>query len=116
MYSSEFICCLVQVNSFLLLQDHTNILNNNISILPKEIKYLTNLSILDLKNNNITILPKEIKYLFLNYLDCSNNNIKVLPKEIKYLILLHTLILNNNNITVLPKEIKESIKNTRFIK
>ena len=86
---------------------YLDINNNKIKIIPEEIKYLSKLTYFKLCFNFIKILPKEIKYLTnLTYLDLSNNRIRIIPEEIKYLINLKTLYLYYNEIDIIPNEIK----------
>jgi Leucine-rich repeat (LRR) protein len=84
-----------------------NISNNNITVLPKEIKYVIWLRKLKACDNKITIISKEIKHLKEpSILNLANNLITELPKEIKYLGALSILNIANNQLTELPKEIK----------
>jgi Leucine rich repeat len=80
---------------------------NWIEKIPKEVKKLTNLEKLDLCYNRVKEIPEEIKYLInLKEINLSNNRVKEIPKEIKYLINLKEINLCNNRLTKLPEEIK----------
>ncbi len=78
----------------------------DLTVLPKEITKLTNLTKLKLFGNKLTVLPKEIgnltslKELYLHY-----NKLITLPKEIGNLTNLTILDLSHNKLTALPKEI-----------
>jgi Leucine-rich repeat (LRR) protein len=78
----------------------------NIKEIPKEIKFLSQLTHLNLRENLIKKIPKEIKFLTqLTKLDLMDNEIKEIPKEIHFLTQLTYLHLNNNQINELPLEI-----------
>ncbi|EMM84430.1 leucine rich repeat protein [Leptospira interrogans str. 2006001854] len=56
--------------------------NNQITILPKEIRQLQNLKVLFLNNNQLTTLPKEIGQLKnLQELYLNNNQLSIEEKE-----------------------------------
>ncbi|GMM33999.1 CCR4-NOT core exoribonuclease subunit [Saccharomycopsis crataegensis] len=56
--------------------------NNNLKVIPKEIKKLRFLRVLDVSNNKITELPKEMNQLFcLKYLYLFDNRIQDVPYE-----------------------------------
>ena len=83
-----------------------NLSNNRLSILPKEICNLINITNLDLSNNKLSILPLEICNLInITNLDLSDNQLETLPLEIGKLINLTYLELFNNQLSTLPKEI-----------
>ena len=88
----------------------TKILNlsyNQLTEIPKEIQYLTQLQSLALYRNNITEIPQEIRYLTqLQQLDLSQNQITEIPQEIQYLTQLQQLYLYSNQITEIPQEIQ----------
>ena len=75
-------------SDYILENIHNNLLeldnnNNNIQIIPKEIKYLDNLQYLNLHNNQLTSLPTELgKLVNLQTLDLRNNQLSSLPAEI----------------------------------
>lgn len=123
---------LTQLPPFLSLLTHLKELdfsNNQISLLPNDIKELKNIIALDLSQNCLTSLPaafgkllsleavdlshNEINYLplqlmklhHLEALDLSDNCLKAVPVEIEQLSLLRALDLSHNYLTCLPKEI-----------
>lgn len=78
----------------------------NLTALPKEIKYFTGLTDLNLYNNKLATLPSEIEYLTqLKRLYLNKNKLTSLPGSIKGLTQLQILYLNNNELTYLPREI-----------
>ena len=83
----------------------------NSNILSK-IKYLTKLEkLLYFSKNKINNITKDIKYLInLTDLDISYNKIKIIPEEIKYLTKLKKLVLYENLIETIPNEIKYLIE------
>ncbi len=88
--------------------------NNRIEKIPSKIKYLTNLTFLDLSANySLTTLPTEIGTLTnLNSLDLSWNSLTTLPAEIGNLTNLTSLSLYANQLTTLPAEIGNLINLT----
>jgi Leucine-rich repeat (LRR) protein len=81
--------------------------DKQINEIPKEIKYLTQLTEIDLGFNLIEEIPKEIQFLTqLTKLCLNNNQIKEIPKEIQFLTQLKYLYLTNNKIKEIPKEIQ----------
>ena len=83
-----------------------NLFFNQINEVPVEIGELTNLRRLLLQNNNINELPAAIKTLQnLEYLGLSDNGLTSLPEEIKDLTSLRYLYLTNNGIPGIPEEI-----------
>ena len=83
-----------------------NMINTELTYIPKEISCLTNLKNLYLNANQLTSIPKEIGYLTgLNRLDLDYNQLASIPKEISCLTNLKTLHLHNNKLTSIPKEI-----------
>lgn len=83
-----------------------NVSNNFIKIVPKEIGNLINLQVLDLSNNHIEILPVAIGNLTkLKKFDLGSNRLKTVPKEIGNLINLDNLLLFSNKLEEIPKEI-----------
>lgn len=86
------------------------IINNTktINTIPKEIKYLKNLSYLDLSFQDISNLPDEIFTISkLDTLCLDNNKIKCLPKGIKNFKNLTCLRLESNQLSTLPVEFWE---------
>jgi hypothetical protein len=82
------------------------LVNNQITIIPKEIGILINLEFLDLSNNRITVIPKEVGNLInLKELNLVNNQIRMIAFAIENLINLQVLDLHRNQITSIPKEI-----------
>ena len=79
---------------------------NQITKIPKKIQYLTQLHTLELYQNQITKIPKEIQYLAqLQQLNLSHNQITKISQEIQYLTQLQELNLSYNKITEIPQEI-----------
>jgi hypothetical protein len=76
-----------------------------IQVLPKEIRYLTELELFNLNGNSIETLPVEIGELkALQRLILGGNKLKNLPDEITKLSGLQLLTLPDNQISSLPKE------------
>lgn len=100
------ICNLKKLNSLVL--GFIFFGGNNISILPKEIGMLSNLTNLYLGANKLSSIPKETGHLksLLN-LDLSDNNFEVFPVEIMSLAKLDYLALRGNHIKYIPKEISQ---------
>jgi Leucine-rich repeat (LRR) protein len=83
------------------------IYDKQIKEIPIKIKYLTQLTELDLYSNLIKEIPNEIQFLIqLTKLDLGYNLIKEIPNEIQFLIQLTHLNLNTNQIKEIPKEIQ----------
>ena len=83
-----------------------NLIENQLTELPKEIGNLTNLKELWFSDNQLTELPKEIGNLSnLTLLTLNDNQLTELPKEIGNLSNLKELWLYRNQLTELPKEI-----------
>lgn len=77
-----------------------------LSAVPGEIGYLTNLVILHLGNNQLTAVPAQIGNLInLEVLTLSYNQLTAVPAEIGSLASLRTLYLDNNSLSSLPPEI-----------
>jgi Leucine-rich repeat (LRR) protein len=92
---------------YILGTQRIDIFNKNIKEIPKEIKYLTQLTELCLYCNLIKEIPKEIQFLIqLTKLYLGYNKISELPKEIQFLIKLKNLFVFNNQIKEIPKEIQ----------
>jgi Leucine-rich repeat (LRR) protein len=86
---------------------HIHVLYKQLTEIPEEIKYLTQLTYLNLFMNCIKKIPEEIKYLTqLTNLDLRNNQIKEIPKEIQFLIQLTLLHFYGNLIEEIPSEIQ----------
>ena len=83
--------------------------------IPKEIKYLQNLTYLDVKNNRLTELPKEIgKLKKLESLDLRDNELTELPKEMKKLQKLYGIALDRNKFEKFPEVLKH-LKNLKLL-
>ena len=84
-----------------------NLSKNRLKSLPSEIKSLTKLKTLDLCHNEIQQLPREISaFTQLEKLYASHNKISRIPAEIRFNTQLKTLNLYHNEITCIPSEIK----------
>jgi len=71
--------------------------NNLTGALPGEIRFLSNLTVLDLSDNNFTGVPAEVGQLSqLEELDLSNNSLTGLPQELGNLKKLKVLNLSGN--------------------
>ena len=71
---------------------------NDINIIPKEIKYLNNLRYLSLNSNEIKEIPTEIMYLIkIQFIHLSYNILESI-NSLMYLPTLRELYLNNNRI------------------
>lgn len=78
----------------------------NLTYIPIEIGYFTELIELDVSDNQISWLPSEIGWLTkLQKFDVSNNKLTALALEIGWLRQLREWDLSNNQITWLPSEI-----------
>lgn len=76
---------------------------------------LYNLRILRMDNNNITIIPPNIKNLkYLEKLELSRNQIKIIPEEICQLFNLQSIILYDNQIESIPNKIGNLV-NLQFL-
>ena len=76
----------------------------NITIIPKEIKNLQNLTYLELNSNKIRKIPEEIGNLKNLYgLFLYGNRIQEIPKEIGNLKALRILVLSENQLTEILK-------------
>ena len=79
---------------------------SEISSLPPELCYLSDIHVLYLYGNKLEILPDELGLLENLYaLDLGYNKLRRLPKSIGYLQHLETLSLHNNELRSLPDEI-----------
>lgn len=82
---------------------HLNIVQNQLSVIPKEIEKLCNLKVLILDNNRIRILPDELgKLKNLKLLSLGWNVLTSLPKTMKNLCSLRRLELHHNQIKMFP--------------
>lgn len=93
---------LEQVPSYVFQRTEIEILdlsNNDLhGALQGEVRFLSNLKVLNLSNNNFTGLPAEIGQLSnLEVLDLSNNSLTGLPYELGNLKNLKTLDIRGNN-------------------
>lgn len=78
-----------------------------LTTLPKQISYLTNLQDMNLYQNKLSYLPKEIgKLTNLQYLGLTCNNLLAIPKEISQLVKLNYLEIYGNKLHSLPPEIR----------
>jgi len=88
---------------------------NSLHELPKEIGNLTKLTKLIVANNKLTIVPKEIGNLTqLTHLSLSVNMLKELPLEICNMVQLTTLDIYHNNLTILPLQITMLVNLQQF--
>lgn len=86
-----------------------------LSVLPKEIGFLTLLKALILEGGNLTNIPSEVGNLVnLEMLNINLNQLTTLPPEIGNLRNLEELHLSGNDLTVLPGEIG-SLTNLKFL-
>ncbi|KAF9349227.1 hypothetical protein BGX34_001915 [Mortierella sp. NVP85] len=75
-------------------------------VIPGEIGYLRNLTLLDLSKNNLTSLPESIMHLTkLVDLKLSFNQLKSIPAGIGGLSKLVALALDNNHLDAVPRQI-----------
>jgi Leucine-rich repeat (LRR) protein len=82
-----------------------NISRNELTEIPKEIKHMVNLELIDCSRNKIQVIPKELcKLNNLQIFDCRENNISIIPREICLLSNLNYFVCSNNEITELPAE------------
>lgn len=91
--------------------------NYKLTKMPEEIFYLElkNIRTLAFYNNYIDHIPKEIKYLEnLQVLDLSYNKIENIPKEIKYLKNIKNIFVNGNCIQYIPKEEMKHLKHLTY--
>ncbi len=91
-----------------LLQNltHLNLSNNELTSFPEEIGLLSNLTHLDLSENKLTLFPTYIDSLeSLKVLALSKNKLKRLPEEIRLPPYLQSLDLSGNQLTSLPRKI-----------
>lgn len=80
-----------------------NLAGRNITVIPEEIRFLSNLKLLSLAGNNLTSVPPAIGQLHgLTQLTLSQNLLTSLPEEIAELSNLMYLTLNSNQFTELP--------------
>jgi len=94
---------------------HLDMKLKEISKLPEEIGYLTNLTSLDVRNNRISLLPKEISNLTnLKTLNLARNQFSYFPIEVIKLINLEELDIESNKLTMLPPEIGRLTKLRKF--
>jgi len=77
-----------------------------LSLVPKEVGYLSTFRTLNLSNNHLVSVPEEIGQLkALQGLYLYNNCLVSIPKEIVQLKALQNLYLYNNRLVSIPKEI-----------
>ena len=83
---------------------------NKISVIVSDIRFLVKLQTLKLVENNLTLIPFEIGFLTsLTHINMTFNRIKNIPPEIGNLTNLDCLALSFNEITEIPLEIKNLI-------
>jgi len=83
-----------------------SLIDNKLSILPKEIGDLQDLKELCISSNRFTSFPEQIFNLKnLNTLSIGENKIEHLPKEIGELKNLEMFIINENKLTSIPEEL-----------
>ncbi|RCI07265.1 hypothetical protein CU098_010616 [Rhizopus stolonifer] len=77
-----------------------------LTIAPPAIRFLNNLSCLQLQNNNIQELPSELwRLTSLEELNLGHNQLKSIPKKISLLVNLKELYLHSNQIDEIPSDI-----------
>jgi len=91
-------------------------LKNKLSVIPKEISQLKNLTKIDISNNKVSKVSEEIsKIKTLKYLDLSQNRLTHISEKIANMPSLKELHLEDNPFELLPPEIVargiESIRN-----
>lgn len=99
------------------MSENTDLLDEIISIdlsgvqmtsVPEEFKFLTNLQFLYLNDNFIKSVPWEIgNFEDLQRLHLSNNELKCIPREVKNLSNLQFCYLDRNQLEALPSELGE---------
>jgi hypothetical protein len=100
------IICGVDFNRKWYLKDGQLIIQKmQITLIPREIGLLSNLTSLSLDYNNLTEIPSTICYLVnLDHLTLCMNKITKLPEEILKCTKLTYLMLEDNELTDLPEE------------
>ena len=93
-------------------EDAEDYSNKGLTEFPKELLSKTSITEIDISGNSLTgALPGEIRFLSnLEVLDVSDNNMTGIPAEIGQLSKLRVLNYANNSITGLPNEIS-NLKN-----
>ena len=82
----------------IIITNVLNLSNKNLTKIPKEIKYLINLTDLNFSNNQISEIENLETLTNLRYLNLDNNQINKI-KNLKTLTKLKHLSLNNNQIS-----------------
>jgi Leucine-rich repeat (LRR) protein len=95
-----------------------NLSSVELTTVPEEIKYLTNLRVLDLSFNKITAIPEHIfdSLINLNDLRLNHNKITAIPEHLfDCLIYLNDLRLNDNKITAIPEHLFDCLINLKML-
>ncbi len=96
---------------------HLNIDNNDIEIIPPEIKRIINLEYLGLSNNKVNIMPEEIGQLKrLKGLNLANNQLESLPSAILNNRNIASLDLSFNKLVSLPDSMFYLSNSLRFLR
>ncbi len=108
---------LAEIKAFMEDPEHQSLLrevavldlsHTNLFVLPKEIGYMTGLTVLFLGGNQLRRLPDEIGQLIgLKMLDLNSNQLAALPESLTQLTRLYYLSIGDNPFEVIPDQIVE---------
>jgi len=88
----------------------------NLTLVPEEISYFTNLQELNLSNNKITKVPSFDENLRLIFLNLSKNNLESIPETcLKNNTNLERLNLSNNKLISLPQNFLSNSLNLEYL-